>query len=940
MTKYRVNARSVRPFILLNHGVNMNITFTNEDYVPSEKYSNIRGTTTQYSASPARSAGDSRISLDISSKVTDNEAYKGHGKTAKDVMMKASSMDVEAQRDYLTVMSNCVSSEDLAKMQKEGFNPGSTEIDDVVTIVDHIKAAVAKGGTVVYGYTDDISKEALEEITGSVAYANELKDDFAKKDIPLTEENARQVKEAYDYLSKLPEVSEAAVKYLVENNLVPSVENLYTAVYSSGNDAGRQGRGYYSDGMNGYYAKKPETVDVEALRPQLEELIKKAGFEVSDKTVEDATWLVEKGIPLTKESLTQYENIKSVALPMTFSTFASHATDAIMDHIKVKSADLSRKTSFIEEAVSIYEEVQNEGTIRGRRVLEEVRLHMTVDANLKLLKSGFSIDTAPMEDLIKNLKEIEKEYAINLTGDDNETQAVRKKDIFADTIEASAVIKNAPISISFVYEANESLSVVKNRAETLKADYESASKEYEKLMTAPRKDLGDSIKKAFGNIDEILEDMKLPTTEENRRAVRILGYNNIEITDEKISLIKEKDRLLTQTIEAMTPGRVLGMIRNNVNPLEMTVSELDKYLRDQDTTKEDMESYSRFLYRLEKNGEISEDEKEAYIGIYRLVHSIEKADFSAVGAVSEIGSQFSFSNILSALRSRKHAPMDYKVDDSFGGMSAVDRGIASITTQIAKGFVTDTKDLKDFLQDFEDEEADREYNRLMAMEYSSSLRAEADVLRVLEEQGTPLFADNIASAKAFTDSPESVFKKLKEIGYKKPFKTLADSKEKMQEAFEEITEDAKDFIRNEVFDIKSGDIKLKAMDVRMLSSLYSRMEYLGERAREEDYVIPVEIDGSTVAINLRVLHNTDGKENSKAEISFNTETYGKITGIITASEKGLKGAYSSSTTKGLKMLAERKSEIDSFLEKETDTDVISTDDLYKASKIFIETVLR
>ena len=45
-----------------------------------------------------------------------------------------------------------------------------------------------------------------------------------------------------------------------------------------------------------------------------------------------------------------------------------------------------------------------------------------------------------------------------------------------------------------------------------------------------------------------------------------------------------------------------------------------------------MESYSRFLYRLEQDHDITEEERSAYIGIYRLMHQIEKNDAAPLGA--------------------------------------------------------------------------------------------------------------------------------------------------------------------------------------------------------------------------------------------------------------------------------------------------------------------
>ena len=61
---------------------------------------------------------------------------------------------------------------------------------------------------------------------------------------------------------------------------------------------------------------------------------------------------------------------------------------------------------------------------------------------------------------------------------------------------------------------------------------EKAGVQYETLMTAPRTDMGDSIQKAFRNVDDILNDLGVEATEENRRAVRILG-----ITEPKLQRI-------------------------------------------------------------------------------------------------------------------------------------------------------------------------------------------------------------------------------------------------------------------------------------------------------------------------------------------------------------------------------------------------------------------
>ena len=80
-------------------------------------------------------------------------------------------------------------------------------------------------------------------------------------------------------------------------------------------------------------------------------------------------------------------------------------------------------------------------------------------------------------------------------------------------------------------------------------------------MTAPRADLGDSIQKAFRNVDDILNDIGLEATEANQRAVRILGYNQIEITQESVAEMKAADEQVQRVFRNLTPATVTEMIR-------------------------------------------------------------------------------------------------------------------------------------------------------------------------------------------------------------------------------------------------------------------------------------------------------------------------------------------------------------------------------------------
>ena len=64
---------------------------------------------------------------------------------------------------------------------------------------------------------------------------------------------------------EIGELSEDALKYLLLNQKAPTVDNVYVAQFSS-TDSLQQAKGYYSDYAKGYYAKKADTINWDALQ--------------------------------------------------------------------------------------------------------------------------------------------------------------------------------------------------------------------------------------------------------------------------------------------------------------------------------------------------------------------------------------------------------------------------------------------------------------------------------------------------------------------------------------------------------------------------------------------------------------------------------------------------------------------------------------------------
>ena len=909
--------------------------------------------------------GSSRgFTLDVSGPMMDNTAYEEQTKTVADIMQEAGQMDVATQKDYLVVMSNTMSDEDFARLQKEGGHPGSTEIETVVTIVDEIKAAMAKGGNYVTGYTDDLDVETLTKITGSQAMAEKMISQFQQHDLPITQENAAEVYRACDKAANLEPLSDGVMKYMIRNRMEPTVDNIYLSQHSATADANRQGRGYYQDDA-GYYAKKAEDYNWQQLRPQMERVIENAGLTVSKETLADAQWLVEKGIPLTEDSLQSLYGLRNLEMPETMEQAIPAASAAIADGKKAGSANLADPRSVLEKAIQYMDDVNSitdaavdqvmaEGgklNIRnlkaaqiqlsisvtaqthtvsqsGRLLMEEVRLQMTVEANIRLIKSGFSVDTADLEKLVDALKEAQQQAEKVLFGKNADGQASA---LYKDTLATTGELGGMPAALvgKFAFQSRTQIAMT-SESFTLKAAYEEglvlrtayekAGESYEALMTAPRADLGDSIKKAFRNVDDLLQDMNLDVSERNRRAVRILGYNRMEISEENIQAVKTTDLSLQRVLDKMNPAAVLEMIREGINPLEMDMVQLESYLDNREAEpQKQLEKYSEYLYKLEKNHGITEQEREGYIGIYRLFRQLEKTDGAAIGTLLHQGLEPTVKNLLSAMRSNKKQGMDVTVDDSFGGMEGSYTG-KSISAQIVAAVGSSSEEyykkqaaqvfdrldgakmaavdwnqdlsleqLAEALQEAQgDESVEKEYNKQLASEFRQAVQAEDSVLKELMAFDQSVTADNLLAAGLLMKERGKAAKRLHELAEQNDSKEAAEDameqlqekltdKENAQEAYGKLEQTYTEILEKAAY---RQDAEGR-IDIKEISNLFRQISLCGRMAKEENYEIPAKIGEEITSINLKIIHNR--KESGKVTASMESVAYGRIAAQFTVS---------------------------------------------------------
>ena len=792
-------------------------------------------------------------------------------KSFDEIKAKASMKNVSLENNAFAVMATSMSADDVAKMADDGFSPLEMTDKETVTVLDKIKATLVKSGVNIDGFTDDLSKEEIEQIAGSSAYASAIEAALKETALPATLENVTDISEALNVSGELTIPSDDAKKYMINNCPEPTVNNFYIANHSSSADTSTNRASYYMD-ETGYVGKNPTDADIESLSPQIEKIISDAGLSVNEQTINEAKWLINKDIPLTKENLTNLENLESVSFPLDTETVALSAASALAEGKNAKDGLLSDPESIHIKAAKFVESL-NFDDVAKRRILEETRLILTLEASVSLLKKGINLDTKDLEKLVDDLKQAEKEsYAPFLMDNDEvdikkyDDELTLKLDVFKQTVIAIEHVKTAPLSVVgdvAFSEKTPTLNEVAELSNKAKSEFSKAERSYETMMTMPRYDMGDSIKKAFRNVDDILEDLEIEATRLNEKAVRILGYSGMEITEANIEKAVKAEVAVENVITHMTPARTLKMIRDGFNPLDADIYELSNKLlsEDEDTGNT---KYTEFLYKLEKSSEITESEKTAFIGLYRLFRKIEKSDGKLVGDVIKADERLTLSNIISASRSDRQVGTDIKIDDSFGALEKLIAHGESITDQILQGFKT--------------KELNKQYAKEEADEIRNIITKEEAIVRALENADSPKSPINMAAANMLLNSRGTIFKGLlkgldeeeKDV-FDKEISELADSfddEDSVKNAINSFTEKTQEIIKNK------AQIADKYIDVKSLKLLNKQLSIINKMADSRTYEVPVIINGSYTSINLKIVNDTENA--GKVKAYFETEETGKV----------------------------------------------------------------
>lgn len=887
-----------------------------------------------------------------------NEAGNNDGTDMAENLLNDMNQTSENRRNDMIVTASTTTSDDYKAAKDDGY-------DVIVTETDKIKAVLAKAGVDISIYGDDLSRQQLTDITGSQTEAAMLVNQMKAYDIPATDDNIKSGTDAIDRAKSLTNISNETKAYLVRNNMNPTVSNVYKATYSSSQVQNYKQKVGITDNVKQLY---------EELKPQLKQILEEAHIDSSDENLNQCRWLIDEDIAVTPDNVllaNQIDGITAAGENVSSDFYARAVTEALAMGKKAADATMSQDGltfDMAREVCDVLSEATAEDIVtlesdnmpvtienlskliaaRGKdgaasqasankaldnqitdsrearlvtaqRKLEEARLSMTAEANLSLIKKGVSIDTEPIERVVELLKQQENKYYGALFGESSVEASDDRVRMYNNVCDIFNQMKQQPAYVLTLESSDDTVYELYTAGKAMKQSLEAASG-YETLMTSPRADMGDSISKAFQNVDDILKELQIETSESNRRAVRILAYNSTNITEENIKQIKSIDEQVQRAFSDMTPAVTLEMIKRGISPLDMSMSDISDTARQIKSENHDErdEKFSEFLWKLEKKNEISEEERDSYIGIYRLISQVEQSDGAVIGSLVNQGADITMKNLLTAVRVRGKSAMDYKVDDTFAGVDSVSRGI-KIDSQIESAYqanclrdVLDTlsPEKMEFVQDDswlemtpeqlrqavyeadEDNTLSEQYATEQLRQFNQAVSVPENVYAFLEKYDVKTTAVNLMAASRLMKNPSEAVRNLWERGDSATARALLDetlrrfsesvkNPKELAQAQETLADTAEHVMDSMIIE----DRHTGSIDIRQMKLLCSQLRIASNMSRQENYIVPIETADGVTGMKLRIVRGEDKK--GLVDIFLEDKKCGRVAAYFEAKENSV-----------------------------------------------------
>ena len=856
------------------------------------------------------------------------DAQRERAKEKKEEVPSKEDQDKEAAKE----LRNNLSSDEIKKLKMMGIDIEGATLSDLMGVINTMRGNAHREETAqlfadIKAANGDI--EELNIVGGSVKVAGtDVKADVSVADVVVEKSKEEQ---APDF-----DITNNELVYIIKNNLGISRENIYKAHYSGSRQSETKG----SEEL------------VEQMRQQIDRTIEQAGYEPSYESYKAALFMMDNKLAVTPDTIKKYmefqdftgQSVREADMPADDEEMAdikaeelytktnSVTVDAVYE-LAVEDKEITISAAYAKtislgqkkskpkyEAEELNRILQGYGenvteaqqrAVTAIRQMEEIRLSMTMSMAGRLAKMNMSIDTRELSKVVDTLKQIENqmiEEKLGTAATPENVEIYKTLNEHMETLAEShmgvlgAPLKGTEFTVRGLYDvaAEAAFHDVQEDTDSQQtSSFEKVRRSYEAVGTAPRSDMGDSITKAFSNVDDIITDLGFEVNIETQRAVKILGYNSISITPENINQVMEYDRQVNELMDAFYPEAVLGAIKDGINPLDVSIVELVDMVRahNYNAGVTEAENFATYLMDVEKQGSITREERESYIGIYRAMDKLAKSKDREAGWIFANGSRLTVRNLIAAMRSRRTAGVSFGVDDSFGALES--GGIEnSITDQIESAFNSIEKfNSLDKAVERYIEENKLEYSMTNAFAVDAMLNSSGGIYQMVSEIMEKLkFSTNVKDEMIDAET-ENMADSLsgEEIDIAFTMESILEQIENKSDI--SLTyDDIRDRITELMYSAGAAGI-ITAADISAIKTVNAGLNIAGRMAKNDRYQIPVDTEEGVKVMNL-IIKSGQGDRGS-ISVSIEGNEMGAVSArVFVVNENTLAGYIESSTSEG------------------------------------------
>ena len=465
--------------------------------------------------------------------------------------------------------------------------------------------------------------------------------------LPPTESNIEFVEKSLNIYMKAGELGDKAIAHLIKSDSIGSLADYYAASVTK--------------------LAKNENADMELLHKQLDSILKAQSIEITDENQKNAIFLYEYDLPISKENIEKAAYLRALGGDEGIKHIIDKAAEAIKEGLKPEDiiiADFESKdklSAAYQEIMEFLPQVTDrevgflawrnipvtifnlrnaqipidftpkEQQGLSRHMLLQIQHKLTYEVAHRLINKGINIDLMPINRALNEISKVEndifKEALNDVSAKATPAGVSKMGEVFNSLGFLRALTASAYNNIT-TGETHFSIDAVA----TQKRKNEMLS-EFEKHAAAPSSNYGDSLSKLGDSLGKILADMGLKPTDENLRQAEILIKSGMSIDYENMLKVKIIDMKIAKLHEGLTPMIAADMIKNGFDPLNSHVDTVLNYIDDFKALHGEgpKDSIAEAVYRLDRSGELSQEERESLIAMYRLFNKLEKSKMAAIG---------------------------------------------------------------------------------------------------------------------------------------------------------------------------------------------------------------------------------------------------------------------------------------------------------------------